>query len=114
MQPEIEALSGFDAFKGNTLKKDDHGADAGPDTSDLRDQLLSGKDYKIKSVPFELYKRRTSAFIRRENFLDIVCDALAEYKYVGPNQRADLVLACRYCIVLLEKLFRPAVPYALL
>jgi len=100
LQPEVEALSGFDAFKGNNLKKD---GDASLDIADLRNQLLSGKDYKIKSVPFELYKRRTSAFIRRENFLDIVCDALAEYKYVGPNQRADLVLACRYCIVLLEK-----------
>ncbi|XP_068503690.1 P-loop NTPase domain-containing protein LPA1 homolog 1-like isoform X1 [Phaseolus vulgaris] len=92
LQPEVEALSGFDAFKGNNLKKD---GDASLDIADLRNQLLSGKDYKIKSVPFELYKRRTSAFIRRENFLDIVCDALAEYKYVGPNQRADLVLACR-------------------
>lgn len=101
MQPEIEALSGFDAFKGNPLKKEGHEADAGLDIADLRNQLLSGKDYKFKSVPFELYKRRTSAFIRRENFLDIVCDALSEYKYVGPNQRADLVLACRYCIVLL-------------
>ncbi|CAI8592417.1 unnamed protein product [Vicia faba] len=26
---------------------------------------------------------------------NIVCDVLAEYKYVGPNQRADLMLACR-------------------
>ncbi|KAG4988986.1 hypothetical protein JHK84_031548 [Glycine max] len=68
---EVEALSGFDAFKKNFVKKDG------------------------RSVPFELYKRRTSAFVRRETFLDIACDALAEYKYVGPNQRADLVLACR-------------------
>lgn len=59
-------------------------------------QLDSGKDDKSTSVPFELYKRRTTVVIRRETFLDIVCDALAEYKYVGPNQRADLVLACRY------------------
>ncbi|BAT90537.1 hypothetical protein VIGAN_06179800 [Vigna angularis var. angularis] len=95
LQPEIEALSAFDAFKGNPLKKEGHDADAGLDIADLRNQLLSGKDYKFKSVPFELYKRRTSAFIRRENFLDIVCDSLSEYKYVGPNQRADLVLACR-------------------
>ncbi|XP_024926192.3 P-loop NTPase domain-containing protein LPA1 homolog 1 isoform X2 [Ziziphus jujuba] len=58
-------------------------------------QLDSGKDDKSTSVPFELYKRRTTVVIRRETFLDIVCDALAEYKYVGPNQRADLVLACR-------------------
>lgn len=52
-------------------------------------------DGKSTSVPFELYKRRTTVVVRRETFLDIVCDALAEYKYVGPNQRADLVLACR-------------------
>ncbi|KAJ0970313.1 hypothetical protein J5N97_023190 [Dioscorea zingiberensis] len=31
----------------------------------------------------------------RDTFLNVVCDALAEYKYVGPNQRADLMLACR-------------------
>lgn len=59
-------------------------------------KLVSGKDDKSTSVPFELYKRRTTVVVRRETFLDIGCDALAEYKYVGPNQRADLVLACRY------------------
>lgn len=57
---------------------------------------VSGKEHRNKSVPFELYKRRTTVVVRREAFLDIVCDALAEYKYVGPNQRADLELACRY------------------
>lgn len=46
--------------------------------------------------PFELYKRLTTVVVSRENFLNVVCDALSEYKYVGPNQRADLVLACRY------------------
>uniref|UniRef100_A0ACD6AN66 Uncharacterized protein n=1 Tax=Avena sativa TaxID=4498 RepID=A0ACD6AN66_AVESA len=30
-----------------------------------------------------------------EEFLNVVCDALTLYKYVGPNQRADLLLACR-------------------
>ncbi|XP_057955318.1 P-loop NTPase domain-containing protein LPA1 homolog 2 [Malania oleifera] len=57
--------------------------------------LGSEKDERSKSVPFELYKRRTTTVIRRGTFLDVVCDALAEYKYVGPNQRADLLLACR-------------------
>lgn len=56
-----------------------------------REALLNGS----KSLPFELYKIRTTVIIKRENFVDVVCDALAEYKYVGPNQRADLVLACR-------------------
>ncbi|XP_057781823.1 P-loop NTPase domain-containing protein LPA1 homolog 2-like [Salvia miltiorrhiza] len=50
---------------------------------------------KSDSKPFELYKRRTTMVIRRKVFLDVVCEALTEYKYVGPNQRADLVLACR-------------------
>ncbi|KAK8485865.1 hypothetical protein V6N13_138539 [Hibiscus sabdariffa] len=57
--------------------------------------LASNKDSRNKHVPFELYKRRTTVIVKRETFLDVVCDALAEYKYVGPNQRADLVLACR-------------------
>lgn len=95
MQPEVEALSGFDAFKGNFVKKDGHCADACQGKSDLGDQVHFRKGYRIRSVPFELYKRRTSAFVRRETFLDIVCDALAEYKYVGPNQRTDFMLACR-------------------
>ncbi|XP_004251159.2 P-loop NTPase domain-containing protein LPA1 homolog 2 [Solanum lycopersicum] len=47
------------------------------------------------SIPFELYKRRTTVIIKRGTFLDVVCDALTEYKYMGPNQRADLILACR-------------------
>lgn len=47
------------------------------------------------NVPFQLYKRRTTIVVKRDAFLDIVCDALSLYKYVGPNQRADLELACR-------------------
>ncbi|KAL8141531.1 LOW QUALITY PROTEIN: hypothetical protein V2J09_014563 [Rumex salicifolius] len=53
------------------------------------------QDERYKSVPFELYKRRTTVVIRREMFFDVVCDALDEYKYMGPNQKADLALACR-------------------
>ncbi|GAB2215212.1 hypothetical protein Droror1_Dr00019593 [Drosera rotundifolia] len=56
---------------------------------------LIAEDDDKKSLPFELYKRRTTVVIGRDTFLNIVCDALAEYKYLGPNQRADLVLACR-------------------
>ncbi|BBN09018.1 hypothetical protein MPTK1_4g16430 [Marchantia polymorpha subsp. ruderalis] len=40
-------------------------------------------------------KKRASVTVNREKFLDVVCDALADYQYVGPNQRADLMLACR-------------------
>ncbi|XP_073135789.1 P-loop NTPase domain-containing protein LPA1 homolog 1-like [Henckelia pumila] len=47
------------------------------------------------SKPFELYKRRTTVVATRNFFLDLVCQTLSEYKYVGPYQRADLFLACR-------------------
>ncbi|XP_057865642.1 P-loop NTPase domain-containing protein LPA1 homolog 2 isoform X2 [Cryptomeria japonica] len=42
-----------------------------------------------------LYKKRISVVVTREKFLDVVCDSLAEYRYVGPNQRADFIVACR-------------------
>ena len=58
--------------------------------------LDTEKDGETKSLSSELYKRRTTVFISRDKFLDVVCDGLSEYKYVGPNQRADLILACRY------------------
>ncbi|GJN34725.1 hypothetical protein PR202_gb23416 [Eleusine coracana subsp. coracana] len=48
-----------------------------------------------RQFQFELYKRRTTVLLPRDLFLDLVCDALALYKYVAPNQRADLMLACR-------------------
>ncbi|KAK1409943.1 hypothetical protein QVD17_36474 [Tagetes erecta] len=60
----------------------------------LGDEVKENDD-KMKSVPFESYKKRTTVVVKRTRFIDVVCDALAEYKYVGPNQRADLVLACR-------------------
>ncbi|CAA7046455.1 unnamed protein product [Microthlaspi erraticum] len=50
---------------------------------------------KCKSKPFEMYKRRTTVVVPREIFVNVVCDALAEYKYVGHDQRADLILACK-------------------
>lgn len=50
---------------------------------------------KSKSKPFEMYKRRTTVVVPREIFVNVVCDALAEYKYVGHDQRADLILACK-------------------
>ncbi|XP_075089853.1 P-loop NTPase domain-containing protein LPA1 homolog 2-like [Nicotiana tabacum] len=59
------------------------------------DACLDKVDDRSKSKPFELYKKRTTVVVRRETFLDVVCNALTEYKYMGPNQRADLALACR-------------------
>lgn len=54
-----------------------------------------GNNQRENSIPFELYKRRTTVIVKRATFLDVVCDALTEYKYMGLNQRADLMLACR-------------------
>ncbi|KAK7261320.1 hypothetical protein RIF29_27629 [Crotalaria pallida] len=94
LQPEV-MVSDLNGPKENIVKNDvpnvaDCLGKAGQDN-----HFLLEKDYGSKSVLFELYKRRTTVFVRRETFLDIVCDALAEYKYLGPNQREDLVLACR-------------------
>jgi hypothetical protein len=41
-------------------------------------------------------KKRITVVVKREKFLDIVCAALSEYRYVSPNQRMDLIIACRY------------------
>lgn len=62
----------------------------------VADNLIVEEDKRKGEIkPFELYKRRTTMVVRRKVFLDVVCEALTEYKYVGPNQRDDLVLACR-------------------
>ncbi|XP_009629697.1 P-loop NTPase domain-containing protein LPA1 homolog 2-like [Nicotiana tomentosiformis] len=65
------------------------------ESSAFNDAFLDKGDNRSESRPFELYKRRTTVVVKREIFLDVVCDALTEYKYMGPNQRADLILACR-------------------
>ncbi|KAJ3672176.1 hypothetical protein LUZ60_006897 [Juncus effusus] len=59
-----------------------------------------GKETKLEeksnnSENFELYKRQTTVEISRDEFVNVVCDALTSYKYVGPNQRADFLLACK-------------------
>lgn len=92
--PEETSMSRLDALVGSEK------VDGCPTTgclykTEVGNHLDAGKDDRSKSVPFQLYKRRTTIVVRRESFLDVVCDALAEYKYVGPNQRADLILACR-------------------
>ncbi|CAA2968634.1 Hypothetical predicted protein [Olea europaea subsp. europaea] len=72
-----------------TLREVEYYADTCLDKADL------SEEEKNKSKPFELYKRRTTAVVRRQNFLDFASEALAEYKYVGADQRADLAIACR-------------------
>ena len=84
----------MDASKGNNEKEDGLSSGVFLGKTEDGDSLVSEED-RNKNMPFELYKRRTTVVVRRETFLNFVCDALTEYKYVGPNQREDLVLACR-------------------
>jgi hypothetical protein len=90
---EVE-ITGVDASNGNNEKEDGLSSGVFLGKTEVGDSLVSEED-RNKSIPFELYKRRTTVVVRREAFLNFVCDALTEYKYVGPNQREDLVLACR-------------------
>ncbi|KAG8050226.1 hypothetical protein GUJ93_ZPchr0009g2427 [Zizania palustris] len=48
-----------------------------------------------RQFQFELYKRRTTVLVPRPLFLHLVCQALALYKYLASDQRADLHRACR-------------------
>lgn len=83
--------TGNDFLKVNTGKENSRSDKEGGGSSS---NALKNDD-NIRSIPFESYKKRTTVIVKRRRFIDVVCDALAEYKYVGPNQRADLVLACR-------------------
>ena len=85
--------SDSNASTGQSEREDTFGAGTCLDKTEIIQHFVSAK--ADRSVPFELYKRRTTVVVMRESFLNVVCGALAEYKYVGPNQRADLVLACR-------------------
>lgn len=96
LQEGSETLNSVDS-RGNSEKEDAFSNFNDFQRAEAGSRLASNEDDRNKGIPFELYKRRTSVVVKRETFLDVVCDALAEYKYVGPNQRADLVLACRYC-----------------
>ena len=99
LSPEVMSTSRLDASVG--LEKVDGCPTSGcSGKTEAGNPMAAVKEDKSKSVPFELYKRRTTILVRRKTFLDVVCDALAEYKYVGPNQRQDLVLACRYIKIL--------------
>lgn len=65
------------------------------DQGEATDSVVGVNSETTDALPFELYKRQTTVVVTRENFLNVTCNALSEYKYVGPNQRADFVLACR-------------------
>jgi hypothetical protein len=57
------------------------------------------KPYDSKGIvsPKPLKKRSTTTVLR-EKFLDVVCDGLAKYQYLGVKQRLDLMVACRYTL----------------
>lgn len=66
------------------------GGGGGVQRYELPDAATSPRQFQ-----FELYKRRTTVLVPRDLFLQLVCQALALYKYLSPNQRNDLMLACR-------------------
>ncbi|PWA77340.1 P-loop containing nucleoside triphosphate hydrolase [Artemisia annua] len=86
---------GKDFLKVHPVKENSGDTDKRSDKLNGSDDVASEKDGTQKSKPYESYKKRSTIVIKRRRFIDVVCDALSEYKYVGPNQRADFVLACR-------------------
>ncbi|KQJ91652.1 P-loop NTPase domain-containing protein LPA1 homolog isoform X2 [Brachypodium distachyon] len=84
----------FDVVRGDPAEMDlmmmAGGGKGGVQRYELPDATTSPRQFQ-----FELYKRRTTVLIPRDLFLHLVCQALALYKYVAPNQRNDLILACR-------------------
>ncbi|KAL1817079.1 hypothetical protein ACET3Z_019653 [Daucus carota] len=92
---EGQVIAGQESSKVHPVKENSCDIKQLPDKPSSENYLVSGTESERKSKPFDLYKRRTTAIVKRKTFLDVSCKALAEYKYVSPNQRADLVLACR-------------------
>ncbi|GMJ15442.1 hypothetical protein like AT5G60760 [Hibiscus trionum] len=94
-EPSYNSLhqEGSEALYSDSLKRSSKKEGVQPANGDFC--RTAEKDDKDKSIPFELYKKRTSVVVKRKIFLHVVCVALDEYKYVGPNERADLILACR-------------------
>lgn len=48
--------------------------------------------FKVNPKP---QKKRSTVTVSRDKFLNVVCEALAQYQYLGPKQRTDLMVACR-------------------
>ena len=53
----------------------------------------------VSGLNMKPLKKRSMVSVDREKFLDVVCNALAKYQYLGPKQRADLMIACRYILL---------------
>ncbi|KAM0065303.1 putative P-loop containing nucleoside triphosphate hydrolase [Helianthus debilis subsp. tardiflorus] len=90
--PDIGVIQwGKDFLKLHPEKDNSCDIDNRSDKKNVSNHTVLEEDGK----PFESYMKRTAVVIRRSKFVDVVCDALSEYKYVGPNQRAGFILACR-------------------
>ncbi|KAG9454753.1 hypothetical protein H6P81_007657 [Aristolochia fimbriata] len=50
---------------------------------------------ETQNKPSELFKKQTTIKVNRGRFLDAICSSLEENRYVGLNQRSDIILACR-------------------
>eukprot|EP00250_Pteridium_aquilinum_P033160 c5265_g1_i1 orf=355-2688(+) len=53
---------------------------------------------RLKEISKRLYdvqKKRCTVVLSRNDFMDVVCNAMSEYRYLGPNQRNDFALASR-------------------
>ncbi|XP_051191690.1 P-loop NTPase domain-containing protein LPA1 [Lolium perenne] len=82
----------LEASKSDRADKEENPPNVGEDPEMLNPEI---QDESSSSMPFELYKTQTTILVSREKFLNVACDALSSYKYIGPNQKADLLLACR-------------------
>lgn len=60
-------------------------------------QVYDPKGFVVNPKPL---KKRSTTTVAREKFLDVVCDGLTKYQYVGVRQRLDLMVACRYVFIL--------------
>ncbi|PWA52780.1 P-loop containing nucleoside triphosphate hydrolase [Artemisia annua] len=86
---------GKDLLRVHPVKENSVDIDNRSDKLNGSDHVASEKDGTQKSKPYEVYKRCTTIVMKRRRFTDVVCEVLSEYKYIGPNLRADFVLACR-------------------
>ncbi|KAG0491689.1 hypothetical protein HPP92_004730 [Vanilla planifolia] len=90
------ADNGFTGFKADVFESDILSRGSYIYSLETMDQDLAEENVeKLSSIQFERYKRQTTVFVTRDAFLNVVCDGLSVYNYVGPNQKADLLLACR-------------------
>lgn len=61
------------------------------DNKETEEHITNG--LKVDPKPL---KKRSTFTVSREKFLDVVCEGLAQHQYLGPKQRTDLMVACRY------------------